>query len=70
MKIKGDLKACPHCGSDNQFYILSTVSGKIAEHYLFNGERGDNTHMWDYVNTKPQKIAFCSECQRKIGTVE
>lgn len=68
-KLKTPLSACPYCGCE-QFYVRATVYGTTSVFYRFDGEPGDNTHMWDYVQTREQKTAFCGECQRKLGVTE
>ncbi|WP_025154741.1 hypothetical protein [Morganella morganii] len=68
-KIKGNIQQCPYCGYE-EFYVRATVSGSISVFYRFDGEDGDNTHMWDYVKTKEKKTAYCGNCQKRIGMVQ
>ncbi|EAT0477620.1 hypothetical protein AB4F40_004461 [Salmonella enterica] len=68
-KLKGDVQKCPHCGYD-EFYVRATVSGTTSIFYRFDGQDGDNTHMWDYVTTTEKKTAFCGNCQKRLGTIQ
>lgn len=67
-KLKNNVPECPYCGYD-EYYVRATVSGTTSVFYRFDGSIGDNTHMWDYVQTREQKTAYCGNCQRKIGKI-
>lgn len=68
-RLKQPLTACPYCGH-NQFYVRATVSGTTSVCYTYNGEKGDNQHMWDYAKIREHKTAYCERCQRRIGVTE
>ncbi|HBS4810765.1 MULTISPECIES: hypothetical protein [Enterobacterales] len=68
-KLKTSISKCPHCGYD-EFYVRARVSGYTSVHYRYDGDYGDNTHMWDYVEMNEQKTAYCSNCHKKIGIVD
>ncbi|EMT0530669.1 hypothetical protein WMB34_004312 [Enterobacter kobei] len=68
-KLKSGIKNCPHCGYD-EFYVRATVSGSTSVFYNFNGNYGDNTHMWDPVKMVEKKTAYCGNCQKRLGIVQ
>lgn len=62
-----DLKSCPYCGYD-EFSIKQSYSGSGIYHRRFDGLEGaDNAGMYDRLNTKSGKIAYCSRCEKAIA---
>ncbi|HEJ2342260.1 TPA: hypothetical protein ACWLUJ_005777 [Pseudomonas aeruginosa] len=61
------LSECPHCGAD-QFYVVQVYSGKGAYHRRFDGYSADNTDMYNCLNHRASKRAFCSECDRPVAS--
>lgn len=67
MKIKGNLKNCPKCESTAGFYVLVKIVRHSSDHFNFDGEYLDNTKIWDTIKTTQEKIAYCNQCNCKIG---
>ncbi|APB61018.1 hypothetical protein ACXHIE_005838 [Pseudomonas aeruginosa] len=61
------LSECPHCGGD-EFYVVQTYSGKGVYRRCFNGYRADNSHMYDGLNHKVGKRAFCGDCDKPVAS--
>ena len=57
---------CPHCGSDEGFYNNFRVSGWSRYKYRFDGEDAYNGDMWDHINSKDSKKAYCCKCEKEI----
>lgn len=60
------ITCCPHCGSDDGIYTLTTY---VDVPYMrgFDGEAQDNSEMYDNVRTiKGGKIAYCQNCYKAI----
>lgn len=60
------LDECPNCGSDEGYYNKFQVTGWTRRNMNFDHTAGDNTEMWDGVNTRYSKIAYCQECHEEI----
>lgn len=58
---------CPKCGESEGFFIRSRVSGVIQIHFSFDGTGVDNSGMYDSVQHKDLKLAYCSICSNKLG---
>ncbi|CDL79973.1 conserved hypothetical protein [Xenorhabdus cabanillasii JM26] len=69
MKIKGNIKKCPNCKSENGFYVLVKIIRHSSDHFNFDGEYLDKTKTWDTIRTTQEKIAYCNQCNHKIGVV-
>lgn len=69
LKEKIPYKKCPHCGYD-EFYIKERVSGIVHFNYKYNGDLGDNSEVYDHINSKRiGKYAYCTGCNRKLFKV-
>lgn len=62
-----DVKKCPHCGNDDEFYVKQTYSGQGLYRRCFNGFKTDNTEMYDCLNAKVSKRAYCSVCDKPVA---
>ncbi|MCR1952985.1 hypothetical protein NSA50_18455 [Clostridium sp. DSM 100503] len=63
---------CPKCGSDDGFYIKTQVTGSTRVCYDGEGVYlmdGANSAIYDHLNHKDGKVAYCMECDRKIDSV-
>ncbi|EOA3731036.1 TPA: hypothetical protein ACVFH3_006096 [Pseudomonas aeruginosa] len=61
------LSECPHCGAD-QFYVMQVYSGKGAYYRRFDGYSADNTEMYNCLDHRAGKRAFCSECDKPVAS--
>ncbi|XLY90485.1 hypothetical protein ACK8QS_22740 (plasmid) [Ectopseudomonas mendocina] len=61
------LSACPQCESDT-FYVVQTYSGKGRYHRTFAGGLGENGEMYDCLNHRAGKRAFCSDCHQPVAS--
>lgn len=62
-----EVTACPHCGSTT-FYVEQTYKGPGIYHRSLIGEAGvDNSGMYDNLDIKVGKTAFCSDCHEPIA---
>lgn len=62
-----DVKCCPHCGNDDEFYVIQTYSGKGKYKRGFDGFVTDNTEMYDCLDAKVSKKAFCESCDMPVA---
>lgn len=60
------LSACPHCGGD-EFYVVETYSGRSNYFRRFDKGQAYNGHMYDSLNSKAGKRAFCAACDKPIA---
>lgn len=61
------LSACPHCGGE-EFYVMQVYKGKGAYHRRFDGYSADNTGMYDCLNVRVGKRAFCTDCHKPVAS--
>lgn len=62
------VRACPHCGNDDEFYVVQRYSGQGVYRRCFDGYTTDNSHMYDCLNTKVSKRAFCGRCDKPVAS--
>lgn len=62
-----DVKCCPHCGNDDEFYVIQVYSGKGKYKRGFDGYVTDNSHMYDCLDAKVSKKAFCESCDMPVA---
>lgn len=62
-----DLTECPYCGS-NEFYTKARYSGPIVYFERFNGEKADNSGMYDFLTkiTSGNNV-WCAVCGEYLG---
>lgn len=63
---------CPKCGFEDGFYIKTQVTGSTRVYYGSDGNYlmdGTNSAIYDHLNHKDGKVAYCMECNRKIDSV-
>ncbi|EBF5132238.1 hypothetical protein [Listeria seeligeri] len=59
---------CKHCGSENGFYAPERiVSGSVISYYNSDGSFGNNSEMYDNLNTEVGKRAYCVDCGKYVG---
>lgn len=73
MRILGSIKApiehCPHCDSSHGYYVKERVYGSVRYNYHFDGSEAENGDMYEYLSYKGGKVAYCSECHKKLFNV-
>lgn len=62
-----EVKACPHCGNDDEFYVIQTYSGRGVYRRGFDGIVTDNSQMYDCLNAKVSKRAYCASCDKPVA---
>lgn len=65
-----DIKKCLHCGSEEGYYTKDYAKGNARTYYLANGEFGDNEAMYDNLDHRCGKVAYCSQCHKKMFNME
>lgn len=60
------LSACPHCGYE-EFYVVQTYSGRGRYARRFDGIETYNGEMYDCLNVKAGKTAFCGRCDKRVA---
>lgn len=59
---------CPHCGSQEGFYIKKQVRGTSITFYTNKGHfASENSQMYDGLTHSGGKKAFCKICDKYIG---
>lgn len=62
-----EVQACPYCGCD-EFAVKQSYQGSGVYRRLLDGKEGaDNAEMYDCLNVKVGKIAYCGKCEKPIG---
>lgn len=62
-----DLQRCPHCGCD-EFAVKQAYNGSGSYYRRMDGREGaDNAGMYDCLNVKTGKLAYCARCEKPIG---
>ena len=64
--MKLPIKKCPYCGNENEFYTKDYVYGSS---WLSQKDEQLN-QKYDNLNHKVGKIAYCSDCHRKIYKIK
>lgn len=60
------IKECPHCGSNEGFYIKQQIYGKAHFRVKFDGNEGENGDLHDYLTYKDSKFTYCTSCNKKL----
>ena len=64
------ITVCPHCGSDEGFYIESDYI-RVPYMYGYNGEEKHNGEMYDHARSiHERRFAYCIDCGEKIGSAK
>lgn len=65
------MNKCPYCNSVSGFYTKDYLYGSSIFFYNFNGSGAkDNSALYDSIQHKQGKCAYCSECDRYLGYVK
>ena len=65
------MNKCPYCNSVSGFYTKDYIYGSSVFFYNFDGsEAEDNSSIYDSLNFKKGKCAYCSECDKYLGYVD
>lgn len=63
------MDCCKYCGHD-EFYTKDYHYGSVYWRHRFDGDSANNSEALDHVLCKQGKIAFCSNCDKRLGRVE
>ncbi len=66
MEKNDPIKECPHCKSDEGYFIKMQVTGSVKCHVGFDGTERDNSDMYGQLIHKGGNVAYCSNCQKKL----
>ncbi|TPG86860.1 hypothetical protein EEL32_12165 [Brevibacillus laterosporus] len=64
--LKEPMKECPQCGSDEGYYMRMYASGSVKYYIGFDGSERNNGDMYEHLNHKGGKVAYCSNCDKKL----
>lgn len=64
--MRAPIKECPHCGSNDEFYIKVYVTGSTNYNIKFDGSEADNSEHYDHLQHKESKFAYCKECDKRL----
>lgn len=67
---KAPISECPHCGSDEGYYIKERFSGTREYHFNYNGQERDNSHFYDTAKGTSSKYTYCIDCHKRLFKVE
>ena len=60
------IKKCPYCGNDYDFYSKDYFYGSSYFYYRFDGGEAFNGNMYDFLNHKSGKYAYCGKCDKRL----
>ena len=63
-----EIKECPFCGSD-KYYVSEYYYGKFEFTQSFREEECDNSGMYDGLQVRTNKRAYCKECENYLGNI-
>ncbi|MBX8558096.1 hypothetical protein K5D43_26825, partial [Pseudomonas cichorii] len=66
--LRATIRACPHCGNDDEFYVVQRYSGQGVYRRCFDGSSTDNTEMYNCLAAKVSKRAFCGSCDKPVAS--
>lgn len=64
---------CPHCDSEDIFYIKTRIYGSAETYFNADGSyamEGENSALHDSLDYKYGKILYCGNCNKGVGRVE
>lgn len=61
-----EMKECPFCGSD-KYYLSEYYYGTFDFEHSFRGEECDNSGMYDGLQVRTNKRAYCKKCGNYLG---
>lgn len=67
---KAPIDKCPHCGSDMGYYTKDYISGSCRYNHNYDGSQAYNGEMYDYLDHESGKIAYCSNCDKRLFKIE
>lgn len=68
--MKAPISECPHCGDSEGYFVKVYLSGRSHTRYTWDGEYGDNEDMYDSLNAKVGKYAYCTDCEKRLFRME
>lgn len=63
------LSECPHCGY-SEYFVKVRMHGSSEYNTRFDGAFGDNTDLHDCLKYTEGKIAYCTNCRKRLGVLE
>lgn len=65
------LKCCPHCSSEEGYYLKTQIRGSCESRFTFDGEFDEegNSDMHDSLTYTDGKVAYCRTCQKRLFKV-
>ena len=66
----GEIKKCPHCGNEEEYYSKDYVKGSTKTNYRFDGKETENGDMYQHLSHNNGKYAYCSSCHKRLFEIE
>lgn len=60
------MECCPHCESKEGFYGKYQYRGSGIVRFNYDGSETENGNMYDRLNTKESKYAYCLNCHKRL----
>lgn len=67
--MKAPIKQCPYCESEEGFFTRMYAYGSVKHHIGFNGEERENGDMYEGLQHKGGKRAYCSNCRKYLFNI-
>lgn len=67
---KVPFESCPHCGSVSGFYTKEQATGTVVIRFNYDGSEAENGSMYDGLTYKGGKVAYCTNCNKKLFNME
>ena len=64
--MKSPTDSCPYCGSKTGLYNKTQVSCSVWTTFHFDDSEAENGAMYDLLNHKNGKVAYCIDCANKM----
>lgn len=68
--MKAPISECPHCGNSEGYFIKVYLTGRSQTRYTWNGEYDDNSDMYDSLQDRASKYAYCTNCEKRLFKME
>ncbi|MBO0961486.1 hypothetical protein J1P26_17405 [Neobacillus sp. MM2021_6] len=66
-----DITSCPHCHSDEGYYVKTQIKGLAEFRYKFDGSYDEehNSDIHDSLTYTDGKYAYCRSCGKRLFKV-